>query len=282
MKNLNDPFYRHSGQFGPVGVVMMLGFGVCTGAVAGAIYGALTYSIPFVYLNFVGTAGVAVATGGTVSLGATVGKVRNPILCGLAGVTAGVVALWGAWVGWIYAFSTNAEAGVILLRPSVLWNTMVALGREGVWGFVSSKPVKGLELYGIWIAEAVTIVGGAAYMAYVCILGKPFCERCRRWVSNKTKLPELYPPQNEHVLDGLLTGDVSGVLRLGRGREGGMHIQVEVRGCGTCDQMYIANISVVAESTDKKGRTETKTTPLVRNLRLSAADYQTLRGFKGV
>jgi hypothetical protein len=282
MKNLNDPFYRHSGQFGPVGMMMMLGLGASAGIISGAIYGALIYWSPIIYLNLVGTIGVGFAAGGAIYLGATVGKVRSPIFCGLGGVIAGCAALWAAWVGWIYAYSAHGETAVILLRPGYIWNTMVAVGREGIWGFVSSDPVKGLELYGIWIAEAVTIVGGAAFMAYLMVSGKPFCERCSRWVSNKTKLPELCPPRNEHVLDGLLTGDVSGILTLGRGRDGGMHIQVEVRGCGTCDEMYIANISVVAESTDKKGKTETKTTHLVKNLRLSAADYQALHGFKGV
>ncbi|MDP6634526.1 MAG: hypothetical protein QGG42_06490 [Phycisphaerae bacterium] len=281
MKNMNDPFYRHSGRFGPVGMMIMLGLGAASGIVSGAIYGALIYWSPIIYLNLIGTIGAGFATGGAVYLGAVIGKVRSPIFCGLGGVIAGCAALWAAWVGWIYAYSAHGDTAVILLKPCYIWNTMAAIGREGVWGFVSSNPVKGLELYGIWIVEAVTIVGGAAYIAYVRVLGKPFCERCRRWAGKKTTLPELRPPQNARVLDGLLTGDVSGILTLGCGREGGVHIQVEVRGCGTCDETHIANISVVAESIDKKGNTETKTTHLVKNLRLSAADYQALLELKG-
>ena len=114
------------------------------------------------------------------------------------------------------------------------------------------------------------------------MLGKAFCERCNCWVSNKIKLPELCPPTDFGVLDGLLVGDVSGILTLERGSKRGRHIQVELQGCRTCDEMYLIDVSVVSVTKDKKGKDETNSTDLVSNLRLSAADYQALRGFKGV
>ena len=284
MNNSSDPFYRHSGQFGPVGIVMMLGFGAGAGAVVGAIYGMLIFWIPFVYLNFIGTIGVAAAAGAAVYMGAVVGKVRNPMLCGLAGVTAGFVALWAAWVGWIYVLTADSDMAVIVLRPSALWDLIVMIGAEGVWsiGRSSSEPVSGTVLYIVWIIEAVMIVGGSAFIAYVTMSGKAFCERCNCWVSNKIELPKLKPPQDENALDGLVTGDVSGILTLERGSKRGRHIQVELLGCRTCDEMYLIDVSVVSVTKDKKGKDETNSTHLVSNLRLSAADYQALREFKGV
>jgi len=284
MNDLNDPFYRHSGQFGPAGLATMLVLGSGAGAVLGAIYGVLIYWIPFIYLNFIGTIFVGFAAGGAVYFGAVAGKVRNSKLCALSGVTAGCVALWAAWVGWIYAFSADVETGVILLRPSYLWNAMVAIGKEGVWsiGRHGKEPVKGFILYLVWIIEAGIIVVAAAFTAYVIVSGKAFCERCNCWVSKKIKLPELRPPTDFQVLEGLPVGDISGLLTLGRGPEEGAHIQVELLGCQTCDETYLVNVSIVVESTDKKGKTETKTTYLVNNLRVSAEDYQALRAFKGV
>jgi hypothetical protein len=284
MNNLNDTFYSHSGQFGPVGIVMMIVLGSGVGAVVGAVYGALIYWIPFVYLNFLGTILVGFAAGGMVYLGAVVGKVRNPTLCAMAGITAGCVTLWGAWVGWIYVLSADGGTGLILLRPSHLWEAMVAIGQEGVWsiGRSSSEPVKGFMLYLVWIIEAGMIVVAAAITALALLSDKPFCERCSCWANNKTKLPKLRVPQGENAFEGLGLGDISSILALQRGSREGMHVQVELLGCRTCDQTYLASVSVVVKSTDKKGKSETNTTNLVRNLRLSAEDYQALREFKGV
>ncbi|MCP4378258.1 MAG: hypothetical protein GY794_19040 [bacterium] len=284
MDNSSDLFYRHSGQFGPVGILLMSGLGVVGGIVLGAVYGALIYWIPFIYANFLGTLCVGFAAGAAVYLGAVMGRVRNPMLCGLIGVIAGCAAIWGAWVAWIYVLSSDGGTGAILLDMGVLWETMMVVGEEGVWGIGrnSSSPVRGFWLYLVWIIEAVVILGVAGLTAGALLSGKAFCERCSCWLKNETKLPRLSPPPDEHALDGLADGDVSGILVLGHGPKEGVCIEVKLQGCRTCDEIYLADVSLVVESLDKKGKTETNTTSLVTNLRLSASDYRALCEFKGL
>jgi hypothetical protein len=284
MNDLDYPFYRQSGFFGPIGVMTAFACSSFAGIVLGAIYGSLTPLVPYVYLNFTGTLGVGMGAGAAVYLGAVFGKIRNTMFCGLIGSVAGVAALWGAWVAWIYALSSVDQAGVIILSPAAIWNLMAVIGQEGVWGFGKSGsiPVRGATLYFVWVIEAGMIITIATFAAYVMMRGKPFCERCSCWVKHKIKLSELRPPKDYEVFDRLIAGDISGVLTLERPLFKGTHIQIELLTCRTCDEMCLINIALVVASRDEDGKHQTHTEQLISNLRLSAADYQAIREFKGI
>jgi hypothetical protein len=262
---------------------MMLVFGAAAAATVGAVYGALTYWIPFVYLNFFGTIGLGLAAGGAVYLGAVFGKVRNTTVSGLGGVVAGLAALWGAWVVWIYVVTADADTGVILLSPASIWRAMGVIGAHGVWsiGRSSSTPVSGTTLYVVWVIEALIVLGVSAFISHVFMVRKPFCERCNSWVNRKNSLPKLSPPEDASTLDGLDDGDISGILTLEGNPMGSMHLQVDLQACRTCDEMHLMSISAVVESRNDKGEKETSTSCLLKNMRLSAADYQALLAFKG-
>src|SRR5579864_5250362 len=143
-------YFKHSGAFGPLGLVYMLLFGALGAVLLGAVYGYGDFYIPIVFLNIVLVVVFGSCVGLCVSKSAKLGKVRNPKLILAVGVLAGVLAEYIGWVSWIYAY-TKQE--VFLIWPQDLWAAIQVVNADGAWSTFDYKPT-GVELYIVWAVEA--------------------------------------------------------------------------------------------------------------------------------
>src|SRR5689334_11753928 len=93
--------YKHSGKFGPIGIVA----GMVTGLVAGLplayVYAWGIIKIDEQKLACVATLAYAALIGAAIGLGLKVGKVRNPMLGGLVAIMPAAVSLYCSWAFWV-------------------------------------------------------------------------------------------------------------------------------------------------------------------------------------
>jgi len=101
-------FYSHSGKFGVHGPVFALAAGGIAAWPLGLAYAYLIKWIPFIYLNFLITAGYGFAFGMLASMLLKAGKVRNGSIALLCGIGVGVFAWYGSWNGCVHTLVESA------------------------------------------------------------------------------------------------------------------------------------------------------------------------------
>jgi hypothetical protein len=279
-----DAYYQFSGRFGPVGLVIMLGFSLVGSLLLGAVYGVLVFLNPIGYLDIIGAVGVGWCVATVVRWGVVIGKVRNTKLHYVAGVLAGCTVLWVAWVSWLYIYSAQFDTGALLvLNPAELWDYIVYIGQNGAWGFPGiTQTISGAPMFVIWGLEAVLVIGSTFVMTCIKVEATTFCERCGHWVNDKITLPKLAPLKDKQAHKRFKTGDISDILALRFAAPGGSHTQIELKGCPTCDEIRVADVVVKDIISDGKSKDRKKMVFLAMGICLSPEDYQTLLEFEGV
>src|SRR5688572_26585526 len=93
----NANFYRHSGKTPLTGLFLLGLAGFIALPILGLIYGYAIYYIPSVYLSVLLVFGYAFANGFVLAKAASLGKIRNGLVIGLAGFCFG---LFAEYIGW--------------------------------------------------------------------------------------------------------------------------------------------------------------------------------------
>ncbi len=171
--------YVHSGKAPFGGIMLALVAGSIVGGILGAIYAALIYWIPFVFLLFIFTVGFGVVLGAASGALAAAGKIRhNGMTTQLAFVVA-LVAYYVHWVVWM-----NLTIGEMIYKPNELWAVMSGIAHYGAWSIFDWTP-KGTALWVIWGIEGTVIVGMGALGAH-SVTDMPFCEATNQWTKENT------------------------------------------------------------------------------------------------
>lgn len=147
------------------GIIATVILGLLSAALTAYLYSFLTVIIPFVYLNFLITAGYGIALGFCVKFLSRLAKSRSLsrdlIIAGVIGVS-GFFSQWVAHLLFLlmgehsfaeYVFNFN-----VLFKPYLWTDLVIQLSETGSWS-VFGKVVSGLLLWAVWIVEAVLIVG---------------------------------------------------------------------------------------------------------------------------
>ena len=191
-------YYKPSGKFSPLSFVYLLLVCAVVLPILAAIYAYAIWYIPFVYLNFLVTAGfgfvIAIAVGQIVI---KIGKVRNYGLAIFFALIASLVAYYLQWIVWAdLAINTgevigNKKIGVavsnvqfdqllyLLANPSELFGLIGLINEEGTWGFKGSV-VTDTFLTIIWVIEFLIIVI-IAVIGSVARSKEPFNETLDEW-----------------------------------------------------------------------------------------------------
>src|SRR5438045_7473258 len=185
------PFYSHSGKFGAHGPIVALTAGAVAAIPLGIIYSYLIKWIPFIYLNFLVTAGYGFAFGFMTSLLMKWGKVRNGSIALLSSAAVGMLAWYGSWNGCARALVGSEIPW--LLTPPQLTAFIKILYQEGSWGIgmSSSQAVSGIPLAIIWLIEGGLIVGLTTFIGYGSIARTPYCELHECWLGTEKKMDKL-------------------------------------------------------------------------------------------
>jgi hypothetical protein len=149
VENLDERYYRDSGAAPLFGTVLMMGCGIVAATVLSFIYGFVAYWNPFVYVTVVATGLFGLGVGIAVNVGATLGKVRNPLYARLVGVTMGLLSLYLCWAFYLYAvLKANPELCPIVglqqaeffFDPSQMYALIQWIGDNGMWSMFGGTP----------------------------------------------------------------------------------------------------------------------------------------------
>jgi hypothetical protein len=273
--------YRHSGSISYSGILIASAAGVATAVVLGVIYSFAIVNIPFAKLHFVLTMFYGTLIGFAVGWGAKVGKIRSVFIAAAYGFACGLVGLYVAW-------AVDLIARVILpgnlpisiwsaFSPDVLLDYMKQFYDQGAWGMRGGENLKGPFLGVIWVAEAIVIVGGAAFFAPMRIKDHPFCEACSQWTTIRPVGTNLSLRNAETTLPALLSGEVAALSKFSAADTEQLYLQLELASCPSCDESHYLSLFQVAKSIDKKGKETVERRPVIRNMLIAAEDVPLAR-----
>jgi len=260
------PFYKHSGKFGIHGPLLALMAAVIAAFPLGLAYSYLIKWIPFIYLNFLITAGYGFVFGLLTSVLMKFGKVRNNAVAFISSVGVGLIAWYGSWNGCVHALVDGVPW---LLTPGQILRVMKVLLQEGSWGigFSSHEPVTGILLAIVWIAEAGIMVGLSTIAGLSSVMQTPFCEIHECWLDEEKKIDKLDIFARPQDIAAFKNGDIA-PLEQARPRvpAAGQFARLTLKYSSRCEDYCAFTVANVTVTPDKDGKMKEKVTELMTNL----------------
>lgn len=278
---MSGKYYRLSGKFSPIGLVIALAIGLVGVAVGSWIYGYVMAWIPIVYVCVLGVIGYGVGAAALIGFGLTTGKVRNmPVALGI-GAIVGAFAVYAGWVTWLFAWSSQEY---FVADPGVLFSIIQELAKEGVWSMSGGTPT-GWGLYLFWIAEALIIFGACVFGAYTAMDSSPFCEACECWMEDEVALAVFATkPGFDSIKKGLELERLDTLKDLTPLHEVGVEFTVaSAESCAQCSNYHLLSFKEKTITLDKDGEPQTKEVDLMKRLVVNQKmlDAVTARGTEG-
>ncbi len=228
-------YYRPSGAAPIGGILTTLAISVPAAFIIGAVYGAIAWYNPFIYITCLGILVAGGACGFVVRKGLLLGRIRSRSMSNSLALFAGCVGLYASWLAYVMAM----VGAVVIIGPFTLWSFIVEVGGEGLWEIFGATP-SGWVLYLIWLVEAVGLVGFCVLVA----IGEetPYCEDCQEWtteVESKVPLPYREIEKFRAALEAEKYGGL--VKQIGQPIDRNHHLTVTINACPKCSESnYLA------------------------------------------
>jgi hypothetical protein len=279
--------YRPDGGYTSGGSALLIGTSMLAGAVLGAVASAIAR---YIYLIGVFPVVIGMVLGGVNAWAVQRGRVRSPLLAGIAGFFGGCVAMFAMHYGEYLQFRWSLSREVTHLLHLTKGQERAAVqqfglppneaaqflslarsyhsftgyidefARDGVQiqkvGHGQQGPGQGMNLgyagsYIYWGVE-VLAVAGIAFVIARTTAAEPFCTACERWKAQRP-LGALAPPAAE-AIDAVQTGDLSRVRPLAPGEEASETVHVEAWVCGTCGAAAPVDVKLKHQFFNKKNQ----------------------------
>lgn len=268
----SDRYYRSSGSAPVVGLVTALAIGLVGGGVLSLVYALINYYNPLIYFTFLATIGFGLGCGMVSVFGVTLGKVRNRMLAGFAGLAIGFLSLYFAWVWYMYFVNLPGfPSGELLFDTTELFAKIKVAARTGLWSIRNATPT-GLFLYIVWVLEAGIVLCLSGLIAYSH--DSPFCEPCNVWCDEQECPATFSMPADIDVLRSALeSGDLMPLYQSAQPSPAGRtYLQAKVYPCPKCHETTWLKLEEVTVSTNDEGEEEKDESTLVNYLEISRAD----------
>lgn len=256
--------YRHSGAYSLPGLLTGLAIAVGISAAASVPYAFALRYIPFAFVNCFVVFAFGLVVGFATAYGLKRGGVRNTRIVIVCAVLVGAFADYFGWVAWLFAVS-----GQVLIAPSHVRAALSSLAETGVWSIGQAKPT-GTFLYLIWTSELVAICFLAAFMAHSRFGEQAFCESCKRWLPEATKVGPLEPlSTSDPGPDTLLALKPMPV-------DSPRVTLLELRSCPSCTALNLVTGKSVVTSVDANGKRSSREATLFQDRLVDTALLHTL------
>lgn len=181
--------YKPSGKFAPTYFLFLIGgFAIAIGLAW--LYVRLLDLIPFIYLNFLITAGMGLACAFILTICIDKGRCRNSILAILVGLLfgGGVVATkhWFQYRHTLGMISKEAGQPVEEIEKVVSFQNYIKLRVDNGWTMGSGGDISGIFVYIVWATEAFVILA-IAFTAWKRSRD-PFSEDVGLWADEEEPL----------------------------------------------------------------------------------------------
>ena len=256
---------------------------VIAAAVFAFAYGPCEHYSPLVYLNLILAVGFGWLIGWVGKSYLRKFRIDNKGAAFLIGAAGGLAGLWFGWLSYLwvisgYDFSLYAAA---MKEPGILADIMQLIAHDPLWSLGKSKSqAPAVMYYGVWIAEALIIVGTAIKVCTGYVAENRLCSMCGGWIEKDGDAVLLALPEDPApVLAALGNGDMSVLASLARvGEEDSpmSWLEAECIACPRCEgEDCYATVKLV-ELKQKKKEVERNVKVLARNVRIDAATEHAL------
>jgi len=274
-------YYRHSGIVPISGLIQTSLAGLGSALSLGLAYGYASAWMPFIYANFLLTAGFGFIVGWLIYRAARAGRVRNSLVPAVIGLVSSLTGLYFAWAGDLYARAGLPQNASVFyaLDPRVMASYMEWFYTNGAWGIgKNGGNVTGLFLGAVWLTEAGVIVGIATLYPWSEISDWVFCEKCGWWDTIETCPQRLSVDGSGTLIERLKADDLTalGTAAMADPHES-TYLQLKLATCPTCEECNYLDLERVTVTVDKEGKASTKTENLIKKLELTAADVPFVR-----
>lgn len=268
---MNNKYYKHSGKVPIIGLFFILIFASIAIGAGGFLYSYGIVKIPFIYINVFLTFGYGALVGIFISIGAKLGKIRNPKIVKMSALIISLIAVYVSWITWLIAISGK----FIFFSHNDLIYSLRYLMVTGSWSIGSTTP-KGNFLMIIWIIEALIIISITYLLSTITIEDSAFCEDCDEWtISKKAIYLEPIFNINDHI-GNLESHNFDLIYNANFGVSDNNHTELILSSCEECRQKFYLTIKDVAVSFDKKGRKSESKSKIVTNLIINREIYDNL------
>lgn len=292
-------YYRHSGSFSLSGAFFSLCIGLLAGAPMAWLYARFIHWDPFIYFNALACCLFGALVGGVSEQCLISFKCRNVVMAFLVAMLAALGSYYLSWAVWLHTV-INKVSITEFLRPAYMLGGMLAVNEHGVWTYHGSD-VKGVMLWGLWVAEAGVMLGCACYFATHEMLESTFCEGCETWAKEQKgtcTVAAPTPPVEElskikgyrsfikglkahaaELKQRLENKDLAYLEQLGPVPPGAIAwYRFDLNSCPKCSMTNTLRVTQLRHKVEgKKVRRDTEDKEVLRQLRLSSGEVEALR-----
>lgn len=247
----SERYYRSSGAVPIVGLLLAVSGTLGAVAVLATIYALISIYIPVVYFKFIATVGYGMFTGKILRSGLTAGMVRNRTVAQTLAVGMGVVAVYAAWVAFIWALGRKDGVSILAFSLPDLSAWMAHFSESGLWEMSDGERPTGLVLESIWLIEAILIVGGTVTPFLAADL--PYCENCSQWAhSQLVNTKFAIPDDPQGLVRDLEDEQYESLAKLsGAPDDIGHFLLAAVHSCPNCNHHWLTLIRVALQKAAK-------------------------------
>jgi len=272
--------YRHTGKFTWPGVLLPVLVAAAIAYPLGLVYSLLIGRIPFIYVNVLITLGYGLVFGWISGRLVQAGKVRNNALALLVGALAGIVGLYFDWNGHL---RNIMQGGPALYSPGEVLGVIPFLYDHGSWGLKSGGNVTGPALAAVWLAEALLIVGLAAYLPWRFVNRTPFCEQDQVWLRDRKVVDTLGAFTDPAQRAALAAGDITPLTQARpRAEDDAAFTRLLLKRADRCGTFCTVRIQEVRHHWDDKGRVKETAKDLTGDLVLPSAHFDLITKFESL
>lgn len=221
-------------------------------------YSFLTDFNPFIYLNFLATAGYVLVVFFILGLILRMGKVRSfasRVTIALILSAFGLFAVWVTFIMILFDQGLDFALSNFVDGIEILSNRSYSIGRRS-----SSLDLSGGILIGFWIVEAIILLVGPVFFIFVA--GKNdsvFCEDCDKWADEgkiyyRKSFNRLTRADVEHKI---LNHKVNELIELDPAQSNddsvGEHYEIKFTFCGACKKAIYLSVNFVNKTRNSKG-----------------------------
>jgi hypothetical protein len=257
-----EPFVP-DGNFPPLGLALTLGGGLAAAVLVGFLASVIGQ---WFYLVILFPCLIGAALGGVGMAFIKIGKLRNPLLAGIAAGLSGIMAMGTMhYVNYQRALDAVAKKLPVdrdKLEEHIGFAKYLDLNaQEGVTIGRAARNDKGMNLgyagsYIYWLAE-IFVVAGVAWVMMRKTAAAPFCADCNTW-KNEQPLAMVMAPSEELAVRAVEEGDVVSLLPFaGPIQTEGLLLKTAV--CPRCGADGEVDVALDRLTKNSKGQQQTTT-----------------------
>lgn len=278
-------YYKPSGEVTLAGLALGLAAGLVAGAALGLVYSYIICIIPFVYFNFICTIAYAFGLASAVGYPMRAGKMRNPAVSCFVGMAAGLVSYYFSWAVWLSFMASGKGFSVSALelaaRPDALWALLLLVNEQGAWGIgygrVGGLTVSGIALWVVWAVEALIVLGGAPFGAWLLLTMDPFCEPCQVWCAEENDVISVRPAEPGEIKRRFEAKDFDFLRALGARQDGDAEwFRLDLHRCSHCGETITLRVLQQKVRGHRNGKPDIDSKPVLEKLLLTDNDINDL------